>query len=54
MKALRVNAVTDPTVTSPASVMFYQNLSGFGAGRGYWPTVSMTRAREVNEIPCWV
>jgi hypothetical protein len=29
MKALRVNAVTDPTVTSPATVMSYQNLSGF-------------------------
>jgi hypothetical protein len=29
MKALRVNAVTDPTVTSPATVMPYQNLSGF-------------------------
>ncbi|HDI58807.1 MAG TPA: thiamine pyrophosphate-binding protein [Desulfobacteraceae bacterium] len=24
-----VNVVTDPTVTSPATVMFYQNLSGF-------------------------
>jgi acetolactate synthase-1/2/3 large subunit len=24
-----INVVTDPTVTSPATVMFYQNLSGF-------------------------
>lgn len=31
MKALQfdVNVVTDPTVTSPATVIFYQNLSGF-------------------------
>ena len=24
-----INVVTDPTVTSPATVMFYQNLSNF-------------------------
>lgn len=24
-----INVVTDPTVTSPATVMFYQNLSDF-------------------------
>lgn len=29
MKALQFHVVTDPTVTSPATVMFYQNLSGF-------------------------